>query len=154
MRSGFTYTQNDGLEDLTTHKVWRWPCYFLNCGAPEISGGAPSVRKMQPGRVISRTNSRSLAHRQVASMGKVKELHPMWSAVGQTLAIPPGFDQVEWDHGSLQEQHVPVWMMSDCGTISEKNRKKGDKWWPVVMCQVDQDASGPFEEGSIFLWKW
>jgi len=54
-------------------------------------------------------------------------------------------------------------MMSDCGTISpelededilrryEKNMKKGDKWWPVVMCQVDQDASGPFEEGSIFF---
>ena len=27
---------------------------------------------------------------------------------GQTLRIPPAFDQVEWDHGSLQEQHVPA----------------------------------------------
>ena len=27
----------------------------------------------------------------------------------------------------------------------EKNQKKGDKWWPVIMCQVDGEPDGPYE---------
>ena len=27
----------------------------------------------------------------------------------------------------------------------EKNQKSGDKWWPVIMCQVDGEPDGPYE---------
>lgn len=28
----------------------------------------------------------------------------------------------------------------------EKNQKKGDKWWPVIVCQVGEDNSEAFQE--------
>ena len=27
----------------------------------------------------------------------------------------------------------------------DKNQKKGDKWWPVIMCQVEGEPDGPYE---------
>lgn len=42
--------------------------------------------------------------------------------------------------------NIPEIEDEDVAKLYQKNQKKGDKWWPVVICQVGDDRSEAFQE--------
>ena len=51
-----------------------------------------------------------------------------------------------WLHDVRLWNSLPEIEDEDMERTYEKNQKKGDKWWPVIMCQVGEDNSEAFQE--------